>query len=53
MPQMKEQEKSPQKELNKIEASNLPDTEFKTIVIRILKELSGRMGEFNENLKRQ
>ena len=33
MPQMKEQEKSPEKELNKMEASNLPDTEFKNMVV--------------------
>ena len=36
--QMKEQEKSPE-ELNEMEASKLPDTEFKTMVIRMLKEL--------------
>ena len=36
---MKKQEKSPEKELNEMEASKLPDTEFKTMVIRVLKEL--------------
>ena len=40
MAQMKEQIKTPEKELNKTEISNLSDTEFKTLVIRILKELS-------------
>ena len=40
MAQMKEQVKSPGKELNKMEISNLSDTEFKTLVIRMLKELS-------------
>ena len=39
MAQMKEQVKSPGKELNKREISNLSDTEFKTLVIRMLKEL--------------
>ena len=38
--QIKEGDKSPEKELNEIEASKLPDTEFKTMVIRMLKELS-------------
>ena len=33
---MKEQEKSPKKELNEMEESKLPDTEFK-LIIRILK----------------
>ena len=39
MAKMKEQNKTPEKELNKIEITNLSDTEFKTLVIRILKEL--------------
>ena len=30
----------PEKELNKIEISNVADAEFKTLVIRMLKELS-------------
>ena len=37
---MKEQIKTPEKELNKMEISNLSDSEFKTLVIRLLKELS-------------
>ena len=40
MVQMKEQNKTPEKELNKMEMSNLSDAEFKTLVIRMLKELS-------------
>ena len=32
-------EQTPGKELNKMEISNLSDTEFKTLIIRILKEL--------------
>ena len=41
MAQMKEQNKTPAKELNKMEISNLSDAEFKTLVIRMLKELIG------------
>ena len=40
MAQMKEQIKTPEKELNKMEVSNLSDIEFKTLVTRMLKELS-------------
>ena len=40
MDQMKEQIKTPEKELNKVEKSHLSDVVFKTLVIRILKELS-------------
>ena len=39
MAQMKEQTKTPEKELNKREISSLSDAEFKTLVIRMLKEL--------------
>ena len=38
--QMKEQVKTPEKELNEMEISNLSDAEFKMLVIRICKELS-------------
>ena len=37
---MKKQIKSPEKELNKMEISNLSDAEFKTLVIKMLKEPS-------------
>ena len=41
MPQIKEQKKSPEEELNKMKASNLPDIEFKIMVI----ESSRNLGE--------
>ena len=40
MAHMREQIKAPEKELNKMEISNLSDAEFKTLVIRMLKELN-------------
>ena len=46
--QLKEQIKTPEKELTTVEASNLPDAEFKTVVIRMLKEL----GEDLNNIKK-
>ena len=39
MAQKKGQIKTLEKELNKMEISNLSDAEFKTLVIRMLKEL--------------
>ena len=39
MAQMKEQNKTPEKELNKMEISNLSDAQFKTLVTRMLKGL--------------
>ena len=46
---MKEQIKTPKKELNEMEISNLSDAEAKTLVIRMLKELRGRVDELREN----
>ena len=40
MAQMKEQIKTPEKQLNKMEISNLSDAEFKTLVIQMFSELS-------------
>ena len=40
MAQMKEQIKTPEKELNEMQISNLSDAEFKTLVIKMLKKLS-------------
>ena len=37
---MKEQIKTPEKELIKMEISNLSNAEFKTLVTKMLKELS-------------
>ena len=41
MAQMKEQNKTPEKELNKMEISKLSDAEFKTMVVRMIKEFIG------------
>ena len=38
--QIKEQKKTPEKKLNKMEISNLSDAELKTLIIRMLKGLS-------------
>ena len=40
MAQMKEWNKTLEKEITKMEVNNLSDTEFKTLVIRILNKLS-------------
>ena len=39
MAQMKEQNKTPEKELSNKEIANLSDAEFKTLVIRMLTEM--------------
>ena len=49
MVQMKEQIKTPEKELNNMMTSNLLDAEFKTMVIRMLKELSENMNSIKKD----
>ena len=41
MAESKEQNKIPEEELNEMEISSLSDAQFKTLVIRILQELTG------------
>ena len=52
IPQVKKQDKSTEKELNEMQASNLPDTEFKMVVIKIFKELRRRINELRMSTKR-
>ena len=49
MVQMNEQIKTPEKELNKKEIRNLSNAEFKTLVIRMLKELSIRFQQHKKD----
>ena len=51
MTQMKEQNKTPEKELNKMEITNLSDAEFGTLVIRMLKELFEYGNNIREEMK--
>ena len=46
---MKKQIKTPEKELNDEEMANLSDAEFKTLVIRMLRELI----EYGKNIKEE
>ena len=49
MAQMKEQNKTPEKDPNKIKTSDLLDTRFKTLVIRMLNELSEDLNSIKKN----
>ena len=46
---MKEQIKTPEKELIKMEVSNLSDAEFKTLIITMPKELSEDLSSIKKN----
>ena len=49
MAQMKGQNKIPEKELNEAEIANVSNADFKTLVIRMLKELT----EYGNNIKEE
>ena len=49
MYQMKEQNKTLDKELNKMEKSHILDAKFITLVMRMLSEFRGIMNELSEN----
>ena len=48
---MKEQGQSSEKQLNEIEAGKLQDTEFKTMLMRILKELSENVNSIRKDME--
>ena len=43
MHQMKEQDKTQEKQLNEVEISNLPEKEFRIMIVRIIQDLRKRM----------
>ena len=53
MSQMKEQDKTSEKDLNEMEISNPPDKEFKVMVIKMLTELRRRVNKHSENLNKE
>ena len=48
MAQMKEQIKTPEKELNEVKISNLSELEFKTLFIKMLKEFSENLNSIEK-----
>ena len=52
MPQIKEQEKSPETELNEMEVIKLPHRQFKTMVIRMLNKLSENFNKETASIKK-
>ena len=43
MSQMKEQDKTPEKQLNEVERGNFPKKEFKVMILKMLQDLGKRM----------
>ena len=43
MYQMKEQDKTPKKQLNKVEIGNLPEKEFRIMIVKMIQDVGKRM----------
>ena len=41
--QMKEQDKTPEKQLNEVEIGNLPEKEFRILIVKMIQDLGKRM----------
>ena len=48
MTQMKEQDKFPGKQLNELETGNLPEKEFRIMIVKIIQDLRKRMEKMQE-----
>ena len=43
MYQIKEQDKTPEKQLNEVEIGNLPEKEFRMMIVKMIQDLRKRM----------
>ena len=43
MYQMKEKDKTPEKQLNEVEIGNLPEKEFRVMIVKMIQDLGKRM----------
>ena len=42
--QMKEQDKTPEKQLNEVKTGNLPEEEFRIMIVKMIQDLGKRIG---------
>ena len=48
---MKEQDKTPEKQLNEVEIGNLPEKEFRIMTVKMIQDLGKRMEAKIENMQ--
>ena len=46
--QMKKQDKIPEKQLNEVETGNLPEKEFRIMIVKMIQDLKKRMEKMQE-----
>ena len=49
--QMKEQDKTPEKQLNELEVGNLPEKEFRMMIVKMIQDLRKRTEAKIENMQ--
>ena len=49
---MKEQDKTPEKQLNEVEIGNLPEKEFRIIVVKIIQDLKRKWRQRSRRCKK-
>ena len=47
---MKTQDKTPEKQLNEVEIDNLPEKEFRMMMVKMIQDLKNRMEKMQECL---
>ena len=51
MYQMKEQDKTPEKQLNEVEIGTRPEKEFRIMIVKMIQDLGKRMGSKIEKMQ--
>ena len=51
MSQMKGQDKTPEKQLNEVEIGNLPEKEFRIMIVKMIQDLRKRMEAKTEKMQ--
>ena len=49
---MKEQDKTPEKQLNEVETDNLPEKEFRIMIAKMIQNLGNRIDKMQETFNR-
>ena len=52
MYQMKEQDKTPEKKLNEVEIGNLPEKEFRIIIVKMIQDLGKKWRQRSRRCKK-
>ena len=50
--QMKEQDKTPKKQLNEVEIGNFPEKEFRIMIVKMMQDLGKRMEQRSRRCKK-